>query len=381
MTDQHRAARRIRSAAAAALVAVLAVGTAACSKDADPTPVAQPASGSTGDSVDIADVQNFLSQVPNWSADDWQKWAAKNGFKPEDIKAIKGFWDTKKPSDPRGGDSVKPDKQAPSFREFTLPARIAARPQAHPYSADTAVIGRLLFVNAEGEEHSCSGTVVSDPKNPGKSNLVWTAGHCVHGGKGSDYVQKMMFIPAYNRSGATSHGKSIDSWEEVAPLGRWAADAMLTMPQWMQEGTHVGNQASQFDFAVVQVSPLDGSRSLEETVGSSVPILFNAKPTDITAPKAYGYPADPPFDGEELEHCDSNVKLAPFAFLASRPPMLAIGCTMTGGSSGGGWLTKQNGRTVLFSNVSIGDDEAGWQAGPTLGAEAKKMFDAFVAQA
>ncbi len=56
--------------------------------------------------------------------------------------------------------------------------------------------------------------------------------------------------------------------------------------------------------------------------------------------------------------------------------MLAIGCNMTGGSSGGGWFTKKDGRTVLFSDTSIGDDT--WLAGPNLGADAKRMFDAFV---
>ncbi|QKW21868.1 hypothetical protein HUT16_24920 [Kitasatospora sp. NA04385] len=383
MTDLHRSARRARSAAAAALVAVLAVSTAACGKSPDPSPVptaAKPSSTSSKASIDIADVQKFISEVPSWGADDWKKWATQNGFKPEDLQAIKRYWDTKKPTDRGTGESVKPDKQAPSYRDMTPPAAIPAKPQQHPYSADTAVVGKIFFLNETGEEHHCSGTVVADPSHPGKSNLVWTAAHCVHSGKGGDYFQKLMFVPAYNRSGAVSNGRTVDSWDKVAPLGRWAIDSPLVMPQWTQEGTHVGNQASQFDFAVIRMTPIEGSRSLEEAVGGAVPIWFNAKQDEITAPKAYGYPVDPPFDGQELEHCDSAVKLTPFSFQASRPPMLGIGCTMTGGSSGGGWFTTQNGKRVLFSNVSIGAEDAGWQAGPTLGPEAKKMFEAFIAK-
>ncbi|WP_033213285.1 trypsin-like serine peptidase [Kitasatospora phosalacinea] len=382
MTDRHRPAHRARNAAAAVLVTVLAVSTAACSKSPDPTPPptgAQPSSTSSKASIDIADVQRFISDVPNWGAEDWKKWATQNGFKPEDIQAIKGYWDKSKPSDRAIGGSVKPDKQAPSFRDMTPPARIAAKPQQHPYGADTAVIGKFFLSGADGVRQHCSGTVVTDPAHPGKSNLVWTAAHCVHEGKGGGYYKNLMFVPAYNRSGATSRGGTAETWKEVAPLGRWATVSLVVMPQWIQEGAHVGNQASQFDFAMIRMTPMDGSRSLEEAVGGAVPIAFNTKQSDITAPKAYGYPVDPPFDGQELEHCDSGVGVSPFSFLASRPPMLGIGCTMTGGSSGGGWFTTQNGKRVLFSNVSIGDDELGWMAGPTLGAEAKKMFDGFTA--
>ncbi|MGW4806865.1 trypsin-like serine peptidase [Kitasatospora sp. NPDC004272] len=381
MTDQRRIARRTRNAAAAALVTVLAVSTAACSKSADPSPVAssaQPSSTSSKPSVDIADVQKFLAEVPNWGADDWKKWASQNGFKPEDFATIKHFWDQEKPVAPRGGTSVTPEKQAPSLQKVVLPPSVPAKAVPHPYSPDTALLGRIILKNAEGEDHSCSGTVVTDPQHPGKSNLVWTAAHCVHGGKGSDYDKQLMFLPGYNRSGASSHGKQPEDWQDIAPLGRWVAQNMVVPPQWTREGLHVGNQASQFDFAIVRVAPLDDTRSLEEAVGGSVPIAFNLKQADITAPKAYGYPADSPFDGEELEHCDSSTALVPFTYNPSRPPMLIMGCTMTGGSSGGGWLTKQGGKAVLFSNVSIGDPVSGWQAGPTLGPEAKNLFDAFV---
>ncbi|MFD0565564.1 hypothetical protein ACFQ2M_29000 [Kitasatospora saccharophila] len=381
MTDQRRIARRTRNAAAAALVTVLAVSTAACSKSADPSPAAssaQPSSTSSKPSVDIADVQKFLAEVPNWGADDWKKWASQNGFKPEDFATIKHFWDQEKPVAPRGGTSVTPEKQAPSLQKVVLPPSVPAKAVPHPYSPDTALLGRIILKNAEGEDHSCSGTVVTDPQHPGKSNLVGRPRTACTAARAATTTSSSMFLPGYNRSGASSHGKQPEDWQDIAPLGRWVAQNMVVPPQWTREGLHVGNQASQFDFAIVRVAPLDDTRSLEEAVGGSVPIAFNLKQADIAAPKAYGYPADSPFDGEELEHCDSNTALVPFTYNPSRPPMLIMGCTMTGGSSGGGWLTKQGGKAVLFSNVSIGDPVSGWQAGPTLGPEAKNLFDAFV---
>ncbi|MFJ1795963.1 trypsin-like serine peptidase [Kitasatospora griseola] len=377
MTTQHRTARRVRAAAAAALVTVLAVTTAACqSQGPKPNPAPPGSSGAAKPGVDVKDIQSALAKVSSWTADDWADWAEKNGFKPEDLQAIKAFWDRGRLSGAKGVDIEKPDtKKWPSMADVNFPKAIAAKPQPHPYSADTAVVGKIFIQTPEGEGQ-CSGTVVSDPAHPGKSNLVWTAAHCAHGGKGKDYFQKMAFVPAYNKSGASSKGKDA-TLEQVAPLGVWAARGMLVMPQWLQkEGEH-GSSASQFDFAVVRVAASDGSkRSLEETVGGSMPIWFGAQPGDIASPSSYGYPAADPFDGEELEHCDSALKPTPFVFDASRPPMLAIGCTMTGGSSGGGWFTKHDGKTVLFSDNSIGNDS--WMAGPNLGPDAKRMFDAFV---
>ncbi|MFD8482666.1 trypsin-like serine peptidase [Kitasatospora sp. NPDC059673] len=380
MTSQHRTARRVRSAAAAALVTVLAVTTAACQSQSKTANAAPPASNSSGQpGVDVKDIQGALAKVSSWSASDWADWASKNGFKPEDLEAIKAFWDQKKVSGAQGVKVDKPNtKQWPSLANVVFPKTIPAKAQPHPYSADTAVVGKILFESPEGGM-VCSGTVVSDPSHPGKSNLVWTAAHCVHGGKGGDYYKKLVFVPSYNKSGAASNGKGKSATrEQIAPLGVWAARSLYVMPQWTtQKEGHSGSAISQFDFAVVRVASQDGSsRSLEETVGGSMPIWFGAQPGEITSASSYGYPADEPFDGQELEHCDSAVKPTPFVFDSSRPPMLAIGCDMTGGASGGGWFTKHDGKTVLFSDNSIGDDT--WMAGPNLGPDAKRMFEAFL---
>ena len=52
--------------------------------------------------------------------------------------------------------------------------------------------------------------------------------------------------------------------------------------------------------------------------------------------KAYGYPAARPFDGKTLWSCSGTV--VDDTFGGSQDQGLA--CNMTGGSSGGGWLTS-----------------------------------------
>ncbi len=225
-----------------------------------------------------------------------------------------------------------------------------------------------------GGTGQCSATVVADPARPGRSNLVWTAAHCVHEGKGGDWYKNLVFVPAYNSSGAASdHHRA--SLAEVAPLGQWWADKVITSPLWTTEGTRGGDAANQYDFAVIKVRGPEGeSRSLEEVIGTAVPVWFDA-PREQLAIQAWGYPALAPFDGQELERCDSG-RPGSRSFDAARPPMLVIGCTMTAGASGGGWFADgPDGRQRLVSNTSIGTQAHTALNGPYLEGVARQALD------
>ncbi|MER7756286.1 hypothetical protein [Kitasatospora sp. NPDC097643] len=254
-----------------------------------------------------------------------------------------------------------PPTQAPNDNgNDPLPNTINAQPVPHPYAKNMAVNGKILYSNpgeakpqnGEPYTHSCSGTVVVDPAHPGKSNLVWTAGHCVHQGKGGTYYSNITFFPGFNTSGAFSNGKNADV-SQTAPYGMWDAVNYVTSPTWKVDGgAHEATKASQDDFAIIRVKPEnDTGKSLEETVGGALPLWFNA-PRDQLILSAHGYPSNPPFDGREMEQCDGG-KPTRWSMDPARPPMLVIGCTMTGGSSGGGWTVVKDGKPTLVSNVSL----------------------------
>ncbi|MGW2426514.1 hypothetical protein ACWC0C_46375 [Streptomyces sp. NPDC001709] len=169
------------------------------------------------------------------------------------------------------------------------PAAINALAVPHPYAKNMAVNGKLVF-DAPGtpskgpddptRHFTCSGTVVVDPAHPGKSNLVWTAGQCAHGGKGSTANSDIIFIPGYNTSGAVSGRKGADVWK-WAPYGLWDGADYVTSPRWKAEGDAKSEaEAAQYDFAIVRVKPQnDTGKSLEETVGGAVPVWFDARAT------------------------------------------------------------------------------------------------------
>ncbi|GHH37499.1 trypsin-like serine peptidase [Streptomyces candidus] len=386
-----RSARR-RSApllSAVGLVAALALTATACGPTEDgaagtPTNAATgPAGGSADGKITIPDdLKDRLKEhgidLDKWKGGEWKNWNKDDWLREaEDFvnPIIAGLWDPD-----RMKDAEKPPKQ-PVANDISgdagvtdpVPARLPARAAKSPYHSTAPEAGRLLFDSPEGSM-ACSATVVKDPQHPGKSNLVWTAGHCVHAGAKGGWFRNIAFVPSYNDQ-AKPVSKTTPR-EQVAPYGVWWAKAALTSDQWIAQGGPTGGAGAPYDFAVLSVTPeTAGGKSLEETVGSALPVEFNAPAVpQIVSMQATGYPAAPPFDGERMFQCAD--KPGRLAIKPAQPTMYRVGCTMTAGSSGGGWVAQgADGRPALVSNTSIGPVSAGWLAGPRLGTEAKAIYD------
>ena len=198
-----------------------------------------------------------------------------------------------------------------------LTARASAHQPGYPASAFPArTAGKVFFTKASGGNYVCSGTIIN---SEGK-NSVWTAGHCVHGGRGGTWHSNWVFVPAY-RDGA-------------APYGHWSSRQLWTKSDWS------GNSEFASDIGVSIMSARAGWRIADYLGGQG--ITWNrSKRTAVTA---FGYPAAAPFDGESLWACNgTSFPEWEFAFLSAQT--LGLTCDMTGGSSGGGWLASFNGTT------------------------------------
>ncbi|MDH6576539.1 hypothetical protein [Kitasatospora sp. MAP5-34] len=378
----------IRRTGRAALVAALLLGATACGSSG-PTPGGPDAASATAAASGKPQLptgipSGLLDGLPKswddlkkWKFDDWDKWASKHVFHNP---VVKNLWNAEKmkgaqpqePAPPSAPAAPSPGNSATGGTDPD-PSPVQAVPVPRPYTA-TPASGKIFTSTPENNgTGQCSATVIADPAHPGKSNLVWTAGHCVHEGKGGDWYKNIIFVPAYNSSGAASQGKHA-TLDQVAPLGEWWADTIVTSPQWMAEGGRSGNSASQYDFAVMRVhNPDGGGKSLEETVGTALPVWFNA-PRDQLKVSAWGYPAVKPFDGQELDRCDGGTPVR-LSYDPTRPPMLTIGCTMTAGASGGGWFaTMPDGRLALVSNTSIGTADHTSLSGPYLESVAQQAL-------
>ncbi|CAM5329025.1 trypsin-like serine peptidase [Streptomyces aurantiogriseus] len=309
----------------------------------------------------------------DWDKDDWLR-EAQDYINP----IIKGLWDPDRMREAEDPDRGVDDSDLSDDQGVTDPTPEAVDAAAVPatYHANAPEAGKVFFDSPEGTM-VCSATVVQDPAHPGKSNLVWTAGHCVHAGKNGGWYRNIAFVPSYNDAGKSAEELQTATKEEAAPYGVWWGDWAQTSDQWIEQGGQTGGDGAPYDFAVIHVTPEEGGsgKSLEETVGSALPVDFAAPAvTKVKSITATGYPAAAPYDGQKLYQCQD--KPGRLSLNATDPTMYRIGCTMTGGSSGGGWVaTGSNGKPALVSNTSIGPVDAGWLAGPRLGEVAKGVYD------
>lgn len=385
--------------AAAAVIAALAVTATACGPgedEADAKPSASAAEeddggGETGGIALPKDLPTSLEDLKKWKDGEWDDWDpdgwlgdAKDFINP----IIEDLWDRE-----RMGDAEEPDREVDDKEIDDKPAGdgstedegvtdptprvVQAKPVTNPYTQSAPAHGKIFMDTPKGQM-VCSATTVQDPKNPGKSNLVATAGHCVHGGKGKGWFRNVIFVPGYNSKGLPASQLETAPKADVVPHGIFWADKAGTTDHWRTAGEESGGKGAAQDFAVLTVKPEKGSgssKSLEETVGAAVKVNFDLpKVSSMQDLTARGYPAATPFDGSKMLSCTdapSRLTIDP-----QQPTLYRIGCTMTGGSSGGGWLSKgPDGEDELYSVTSIGPLTSDWLAAPRLGAEAKKVFD------
>lgn len=124
--------------------------------------------------------------------------------------------------------------------------------RAHPPSgtptAAPASFGKrvgALFSHDTKGDHFCTASAVDSPNR----NLIITAAHCVHAGKGGGYLSNLVFVPGY-RNG-------------TAPYGVWKVKAQFVDSRWAR------NSDQDLDVGFAVVEPLNG-KNIEDVLGSNL---------------------------------------------------------------------------------------------------------------
>jgi V8-like Glu-specific endopeptidase len=184
-----------------------------------------------------------------------------------------------------------------------------------------------VFMTIDGVNYVCSGTAVAASAGV---NLVWTAGHCVTDGPGH-FATNFMFVPAY--------------YKGAEPFGRWAFTQLDSTPGWEAQGADM----FRYDVGAARVAKVgDASATLQAAVGTR-PIAFGQDPTGKRI-VSYGYPAAGKFNGSQQYACTSPFRR--WDTVALQDPM-QISCSMTGGSSGGGWFYDANANRVADAGEAL----------------------------
>jgi hypothetical protein len=240
------------------------------------------------------------------------------------------------------------DDDGPYGRHLPFTSAWQTDTTAYPHRTHGKVFGTLAGLG----DYVCSATAV-----PGNTqSTVITAGHCVFEGSTSGFARNWMFVPGYD--------------EGEKPYGAWPARRLVAASGFVRNDDNLN-----LDVGAAELRAGEDGRPLHELTGTRG-IAFN-QPRD-QAIDVYGHPAEPPFTGERLWVCSTEYGGNDPATLGYRgPPTMLVGCDMTAGASGGGWVVGESlpESGYVTSVVSYGySDEPDHLYGPYFGAAARKVW-------
>ena len=202
----------------------------------------------------------------------------------------------------------------------------------------------VLFFTQNGSSYRCSGAVAY-------RNIVWTAGHCVHDGSGSEsgWSTNFVFYPSWRAGAENPKFGHYDNWSNSWVTTNWYDDGNL-----------------EEDFGVV-VFDDTGAGYPGDDLGW---LGFETGATPVQQWAVIGFPAESPFNGKAMTTCQTSYSIMD----TSR--IVGFGCDMTGGSSGGPGIRKINGKGgYINTNMSFGYIGYKWESfGPYFGDHAWSLF-------
>jgi V8-like Glu-specific endopeptidase len=219
--------------------------------------------------------------------------------------------------------------------------------------APATTTGKLFFRNLNGTPNNpaddsnayCSASVV----NTESKNVLFTAGHCVHGGKSKVFHTNLAFVPGY-RNGAR-------------PRGTWFAREIWSFPAWRNDSNH------RWDVASLVMRNNGLGQRLANVTGSQG-IAWNQPAERYTY--VFGYPGNKS-SGERLNYCSATTYKEKILgiFWTGR---LGINCDMTYGASGGPWVYGFNGQWGYLHSVTSTGDLNGHIFGPYFDTNVANLY-------
>jgi V8-like Glu-specific endopeptidase len=188
-------------------------------------------------------------------------------------------------------------------------------------------IGKIFFRRG-GTDFVCSGASVAG----GPRQVVFTAGHCLNNGNGL-YSKLVVFVPAF-RSGQR-------------PFGTFPAKELWVLTPWDEDGDET------YDIGAFDVGKNGAGQKLGPAVGK---LGFGANLARELHWNVFGWPAELPFTGATLQVCQASHAGDDLSVPGLGEAPIAIGCDLTGGSSGGPWIYRFKRGSYLNSVMSYGYD-------------------------
>ena len=218
--------------------------------------------------------------------------------------------------------------------------------------------GKVFFTMAP-YNYQCSGSVANDARSG--HSLVLTAAHCAYDEVAGKFATNWVFIPEWDTQPSGD-----------GPHGRWAASALVVHSGYADAGGFT-DEATWHDFAFAVVTTGSTGGQLDATVGS-FPIAFSGVSKGNSL-YAFGYPAAGKYKGRDLTYCAGPIFEDPY----NDEKTWGMTCDMTGGSSGGPWLSSfstSDGSGTLSSLNSYGYSGIKAMHGPKFDSNTQAVYNA-----
>ena len=223
--------------------------------------------------------------------------------------------------------------QPPPFESFQVPD-----PTVAPLPAHGKVFGFLPGFGG----FECSATVVDHPSR----TVVMTAGHCVYDPRSRSAARRLSFVPAYE--------------DGARPFGGWTVDVSRTTQGWIRKENY------DFDYATLTMRPHEG-QLIEDVVGGR-PLATNTPRRQVY--NAFGYPVNHA-RAQRMWTCRGPYAGDDPRPIPGGPAPIGMGCDMTSGASGGGWVDDL-GQLVSVTSFGYGARK-GFLYGPYLTPKAARL--------
>ncbi|MGK2849807.1 MAG: trypsin-like serine peptidase [Candidatus Limnocylindrales bacterium] len=226
--------------------------------------------------------------------------------------------------------------------------------------------GKVLFTMG-ASNYVCSATVVQEPTPRSTHSLVLTAGHCAYDEVAEAFATNWIFVPSFDTSPTFTCAN--------ATIGCWTAVGLVVHSGYATAGGF-NTQATIHDFAIAIVAgggKTGTTAQLDTAVGGGYGIAYPSISTGGSV-HAFGYPAAGRYKGKDLTYCAGPTFDDPNNGNAT----WGIACNMTGGSSGGPWLSgfTQAGAGTLTSLNSYGYNGLSNMYGPKFNADTQDVVNA-----
>jgi V8-like Glu-specific endopeptidase len=217
--------------------------------------------------------------------------------------------------------------------------------------------GKLYF-STTGGNWQCTASVISDASTSNGYSTILTAGHCTYDGS-EGWSTNVMYIPDFDDAPTGTCSQTV--------YGCWTATKLAINSDFYPSGFGP-DAALRVDYGVMKMGlgGKSGTAELDAVTGGYTLKTSGVGTSDTQW--AFGYPAAGKYHAKDLIYCKGSTINDP-----NGVGTWGMACNMTGGSSGGPWLTgttnPADGSGQLSSLNSYGYQGLTYMFGPRFTSE------------